>query len=156
MNFKQITLFVICVGAFVLLGASCGGNEWSKDHFGNSYGLWKYCKGTECIDSLIKSDKLRTERAFSLLAVLASIVASILALLGICCTNKIKGFVITIFLLAAVICMVIALSVYTDEYKDSVWFHEWGWSYYLGWAGCAVAIIGSILGCFTSSDYEIV
>lgn len=154
---KQITLLIICCVAFVLLAASCGGSKWIVSSSSNSWqGLWKVCLFYQCTNELDTRDELETERVFCLLAVLTSLIAMLTSFLRLC-TGRVKGFVSSALLIASVVSMVVALVLFTEEYRmdTAVINGKWGWSYYSGWVGCSISIIGAILGIFTSSnDYE--
>lgn len=147
----KLVLLLVCGGAFVLFGACCGGNGWRTSNLETSTGLWKDCNAIGCNDiGNNVPDKFKAIRAFAVLAVLASAGAGLLALFGLC-VDRIKGASASVLLISATICMIISLAIYTDEYKDKVGDFvfvktSWGWSWYLGWVGCVVAIVGAILG----------
>lgn len=172
-NVKQIILIVNCVGAFVFFAASCDGNEWYKFTVSGllnknvksnrSIGLWKICIADSCSSYSKTTSNLRAERAFSLLAVLASVAATSLAI-AVLFAKRIKRVFAPIILVTSILCMVIALGIFTDEYKDfsnsitlfnmtvGISDATFGWSYALGWVGCVLAIIGSIFGCIASRE----
>lgn len=159
-NLKQIAtqglLIFFCAGAFVLFAASCGGNEWYKYETGTfktHSGLWEQCDEKGCTSiKATRNTLLKQMRAFSLLAVLASIAATLMAI-AILFTDKIKTFFPSIFLSVAALCMVITLATFTDKNIRLIKKYtnvNWGWSYSLGWVGCVLAVTGSIFEYISS------
>ena len=148
MNITKVLLLAGCIVSFVFLGASCSGNVWIKlNRTSYTQGLWKACSNNICFDirNTGVHDKYDAIRAFSLSAVLATIAASAMALFGLF-TDKIKGFIASIFLVVAAICAAIGLGIFISIERTNV-FPSYGWSFYLGWVGFGFAVLNSIIGC---------
>lgn len=126
---------------FILLAASCGGPQWIKGETGTitTFGL-KYRVKTE--DKGIWGGKakgwLQAVRAFSILAVLATVaglVASLLFAMG-----KNTGVIAGIVYVVAGVCALIGLAIFTDKLSGATF----GWSFILGWIGVVFAVISGV------------
>ena len=145
MDTKKLLLLLGCGGVFILMAACCGGNAWFT-YGPYDFGVWKYCLKGQCVATEANTDKQKAIRAFSILAVLASVAAGGLALIGLF-SDKIKGMLSSVFLIVSLVCMVIALSIFIDAVNDNPFnTASYGWSFYLGWVGCAGAIGAAVIG----------
>lgn len=129
MDRKLLILLVCAVGVFILLAAATGGNEWLNKTRGASEGLWKTCGGSLCFDVKYDNSKFNATRAFAIIAVLAAAGGTVVSILRLFKELDVKLFPIC-FIVAGV-CMMIAMSIYTDV-MDPVLkiFDSWGWGYY--------------------------
>lgn len=160
MNIVKLLLIVGCGGVFIFMAACCGGNYWiSIGDKGAGQGLWKGCGYNPFKDEVVCNEFnavkgwVTAVRAFSLLAVLATIAAGVLALAGLF-TEKIKGIVPGVFALIAGLCMIIALSIYTSETTAYVSnsLIKYGWSFIMGWIGAIGAFACFVIGIIANKQ----
>jgi len=143
----KILMIVGAAVIFIFLAASTGGNAWVVSKIDSDYqsGLWKSCS-PNCRTIDILEDWFKATRAFSIMATLAAVAATLLAILGMV-SEKIKTLFASLFLFGAAFCMMIALSIYTAE-TDISSSAEYGWSYIIGWIGTVGAVAVGVLGFF--------
>ncbi|XP_066912831.1 lens fiber membrane intrinsic protein-like [Clytia hemisphaerica] len=153
MNNVKWPLLFVCGCAIVLLATSTGGNYWLVVD-GASEGLWMYCPGnSKCRPFNLPlgtlKNKMQATRAFAILAILSSLAAGVLTLLGFF-SEKVKGTFVSVFAGGAAVCMIIALAIFTDLTSDITKSKliNYGWSYILGWVGVFGTFNSCILGFF--------
>lgn len=155
MGVRKILLIIGSIGAFVLLAACTGGNNWifNKHFTFRESGLWKLCRST-CIsiddygdqNGLKLAGWVIATRAFAIISCLAAAGGIIISILGMV-SDKVKGLFASIFLFAAAGCMASALIIYSDKKKrgPDIYF---GWSYIAGWIGAVGALGTGLIGLF--------
>ena len=155
MESKTVLLFLLSAGCLALLAVSVGGNSWLDVHWLDVHlatvGLWKNCnKFTgSCITFEWDwvSSKLHTVRAFAVIAALMAAVATLGSFIRI--MRDSDGKAVSAFFLGAGCCMLIAMAVYTSEYKVKIDYGaEWGWSFILGWiATIGLFVVSGLTSC---------
>ena len=153
MDLKKSIVILVCFGACIFFAACCGGNAWFTTNVKSTGGLWKFCTVGKCDsypDNLI-TNKLKMERGFSLVAVVLSIIAGLMALINLLSDNIYGGCLTSIVLILATISMIVALSIFLDDIEGSIRGIEslkksYGWSFYVGWVGCGSSIFGAVIG----------
>ena len=108
-------------------------------------------------------NRFKTTKAFSILSIISSFV-TLVAACFVAVGKFGKSKFIYIGLLISCCCQLIALSVFTDFYKDEIklfnraaqLFGEYGislgWAYVLGWVGFAIAGISGLVGCIMHNN----
>ena len=93
------------------------------------------------------SGKQHATRFFATVAVLLSVVGGIISLLRIC--KDMDGKIVAGFFLGTGVCMVIALSIYTDETAEIVEYNgvSYGWSYIMGWVAAVLSFVTMSVNC---------
>ena len=150
---KKVVLVVVTIGAFLLMSASNGGNNWIENEISGykvSSGLWNLCDQSTCDSYRFDSvpDKLHATRAFTTIGTLLCAVGAIVALIRLC--KDVDGKIVAGILIGAGLCMVIGLAIYTDYSSDSVKLNgvSYGWSYILGWIASILAFVAGGLNIF--------
>ena len=150
MDSKTLVLFIISAGCLALLGASVGGNAWI-DYKLITMGLWKRC--STIIDVCTVRDwdhigsKLHAARAFASMAIVMAAIGTIGSFVRL--IKDSDGKAVSAFFLGAGVCMTIAVSVFTSEYRvRHDYGAKWGWSYILGWIGAvATFVVSGLVSC---------
>lgn len=180
---KNIVLVSLCIVTFIFLAASCGGTQWMKTESNFAIassieiGIWKYCttnpaisiyvsEVTQCYtfkpSTIIYTNWMKATQAFSILAVLSSIGATVLAVLTLF-IKRIKLHYVSIVMAVPCICGIIALAIFTGEinnHKSIIllklsYNFVYGWSYALGWVGSIFALITAVFGIVLNADINI-
>ena len=170
MDPKKIGVVIFSGVTLALLAASFGGNNWivsdlQLNHIlkDSKFGLWKLCVsvcvGPYCSErcgsrSNQVTDKTQAARVFACLALVSGIVGCIVAVVRMC--KELNGKIAAGSFLTAGVCMIIALSIFTQEHsafvkQDGV---SYGWSYILGWTSSIICFAAMVIHCKCSSDYE--
>ena len=147
---KKVVLVVVAIGAFLLMSASNGGNNW-REHKWFSLGLWNSCDQSTCYSYRFDSvpDKLHATRAFTTIGTLLCAVGAIVALIRLC--KDVDGKIVAGILIGAGLCMVIGLAIYTDYTSvepSKLNGVSYGWSYILGWIASILAFVAGALHFF--------
>uniref|UniRef100_A0A7M5XAN7 Uncharacterized protein n=1 Tax=Clytia hemisphaerica TaxID=252671 RepID=A0A7M5XAN7_9CNID len=149
MECKTLILLVFAAGTFVLLGASAGGDDWFINATVRN-GLWRYC--VKVLDVCVTRDwddistKLHAIRAFAVLSVLFAGFGALVSLVRL--FKDMDGKSVSALFLGAGICMLIAVSIYTDDSRKLVEFLDsasYGWSFIFGWIGTIFSFLVSAL-----------
>ena len=139
MDIKKIILSAAAIVTFIMLAASCGGDVWLSAQFGDyevTSGLWKACSPVGCNSYARTSKTFHAVRAFSILAVLASVGCIGLAVFAMF-SDSVKWTFPFIAAIAAGVCGIIAMAIFTGETNSG----SYGWSYFLGWVGSVLAFV---------------
>lgn len=149
---KKFFSVFFCALAFVLFAVNCAGDAWAttkdKSLRFDKAGLWRWCKKDACAEYLDKAlpDNINVLRALSILAVLASNMACLIAIF-VLVSEKLKGFLSSILLIVGTLCMLVSLAIFVNYTKKSLGKNtSYGWSFNLGLIGCFAGIGGIILG----------
>ena len=153
MDLKRIGVAIFSGVTLGLLAVSIGNNYWIVNERSVKGGLWGLCVpsciGNYCSEicvtytvDQIKDDEFHAVRAFACIAVFLATVGWFTAVLRMCKELNVK--LAAGCFLGAGICMIIALSIYTNMTSTLIKLPGamYGWCYILGW-------ISSIL-CFTA------
>ena len=149
MESKNVLLFLLSAGCLALLAASVGGNSWLEINLAK-IGLWKNCNEvTGCVTFEWDwvSSKLHAVRAFAVIAALMAAVATLGSFIRL--MRDSDGKAVSAFLMGAGCCMLIAMSIYTNENKiQTDYIAKWGWSFILGWiATIGLFVVSGLTSC---------
>lgn len=157
MNPKRIGVAIFSGITLVLLAISISTNSWLVIDTGK-VGLWKacfsICFGQQCspeICAVIKSgqisDKMLATRGFACFSLFLTITGCIFAVVRMC--KEVTGKVAAGCFLGAGVCMVIALSIFTEENSDRVKIDRisYGWSFILGWISSIFCFVAMAINC---------